>query len=87
MLPASDPAVLRMRYASLGACGPDFLYALMDYGQASQDLVNILIKTAGTFSALADVLGEVQDFVDGVVNTITLGLAESSEIRRTSPAR
>ena len=42
-----------MRYAALGACGPDILYALADYGEGAQDLENILVKTAGTFSALA----------------------------------
>ena len=66
-----------MRYASLGACGPDFLYALMDYGADLQDLENILVKTAGTFSALADLMTNIKQFVDGTISTITLGLSDS----------
>ena len=40
-----------MRFASLGSCGPDFLFMLMDYGPEAQDLENILVKTAATFDA------------------------------------
>jgi hypothetical protein len=77
MLPATDPEAIKMRFASLGACGPDFLYALMDYGSDVQDLENILIKTAGTFSALADVLGEMQKWVDGTLSNLTQQVYDS----------
>lgn len=43
-LPATYPEAIKMRYVSLGACGPDFLYALMDCGSDVQDLENILIQ-------------------------------------------
>jgi hypothetical protein len=76
-LPATDPEATKMRYASLGACGPDFLYALMDYGSDVQDLENILIKTAGTFSAFADVLGEMQKWVDGTLSNLTQQVYDS----------
>ena len=82
MLPFSDPEAIKMRFASLGACGPDFLYALMDYGPELQDLENILVKTAATFSGLAELMSGVQEYVDGVVNTITLGVSDS--LKQTS---
>jgi len=77
MLPATDPRAIKMRFASLGACGPDFLYALMDYGADLQDLENILIKIAGTFSGLAELLGGVQRYIDGALSSITLGVTDS----------
>src|SRR5215207_8540773 len=46
-LSPSDPAAQKMRFASLGSCGPDFLYMLMDYGPEAQDLENILVKNRG----------------------------------------
>jgi hypothetical protein len=68
-LPVTDPAAIKMRFASLGACGPDFLYALMDYGPELQDLENILVKTAATFDGLADLMSGIQERVDGVVHS------------------
>ena len=76
-LPPSDPAAQKMRFASLGSCGPDFLYMLMDYGPEAQDLENILVKTAATFDRLADTMTTMQDYVDGVVGAITLGVSDS----------
>ena len=76
-LPVSDPAAARMRFASLGSCGPDFLYMLMDYGPEAQDFENILIKTAATFDSMADLMTAIQERVDGVVGTITMGVSDS----------
>jgi len=76
-LAAPDPRLIKMRYAALGACGPDFLYALVDYGADIQDLENILVKTAAKFSSLADVMSGIQHVVDGAVSTLTLGLSDS----------
>jgi hypothetical protein len=81
-LPVTDPAAIKMRFASLGACGPDFLYALMDYGPELQDLENILVKTAATFDGLADLMSGIQERVDGIVQTITLGV--STSLKETS---
>jgi hypothetical protein len=78
-LAVTDPARIKMRYASLGACGPDFLYALFDYGSDMQDMENILVKTAGTFSHLASVMGEVQTFIDGALSTFTQGVSDALE--------
>jgi hypothetical protein len=82
MLPVTDPAAQRMRFASLGACGPDFLYLLMDYGSDAQDLENILVKTAATFDSLAELLGGIQEQIDGLVSSITMGVSDS--IKQTS---
>ena len=42
-LPLTDPAAMKMRFASLGACGPDFLYALMDYGRPRKVQLAVLV--------------------------------------------
>ena len=49
----------------------------MDYGSDAQALENILIKTAGTVSALAGVVGEIQRWVDGVLSNLTQGVSDS----------
>ena len=78
----TDPAAVKMRYASLGACGPDFLYALMDYGSDVQDLENILVRIAGTFEGLGELMKQLQDWIDGVLSNLTLGVSDS--LKQTS---
>src|SRR5712692_9482474 len=76
-LTPTDPLAIRMRYAAFGACGPDFLYALMDYGGDVQDLENVLMKTAGTFDALAKHLKDAQTIVNNALSGVTLQLSKS----------
>jgi hypothetical protein len=76
-LPLTDPAAQRMRFASLGACGPDFLYLLMDYGSDAQDLANLLVRAAAAFDSLASLMAGVQERIDGLVSSITMGVSDS----------
>lgn len=78
-LSESDPAAVKMRFASLGAVGPDVFYAMADFGGDLQDLENFLIKIGGTFECIGDLMDEIGEFVDGVLSTITLGVSDSLE--------
>ena len=72
-LPLTDPAAQRMRFASLGACGPDFLYLLMDYGSDAQDLANLLVRAAAAFDSLASLMAGVQERIDGEGEALVRG--------------
>lgn len=76
-LPETDPAAAKMRYACLGACGPDIFYAMADYGGALQDLEDFLLKVGGTFQCIGELMGKVDRFVSGVESEITLGVSDS----------
>ena len=78
--PTADPDSpdgVRMRFANLGACGPDIFYAMADYGGDVQDLENFFVKLAGTFTCLGELMGEVNRYVEGVESQITLGVSDS----------
>jgi len=72
-----SPEGVKMRFAKLGACGPDIFYAMADYGGDLQDLENFLIKVAGTFSCIGELMGKVGRYIDGVESNITLGVTDS----------
>jgi hypothetical protein len=74
-----SPAEKQMRFANLGAVGPDIFYAMADYRPEVQDLEDFLVKVGGTFEAILDVMGQIQRYIDGVVNEITLGIVEGLE--------
>jgi Zinc dependent phospholipase C len=76
-LSEDDPAAVKMRYACLGACGPDIFYAMADYGEDLQELENFLVKIGGTFSCIGDLMGKVSRYVDGVESEITHGVTDS----------
>jgi len=67
----------KMRFAKLGSAGPDIFYAMADYGGDLQDLEDFLIKVAGTFDAIGELMGKVGRYVDGVESQITLGISDS----------
>lgn len=78
--PNADPdseAGTRMRYAKLGSMGPDIFYALADYGGDLQDLENFLVKVAGSFQAIGELMGKVNRYVSGLESEITLGISDS----------
>jgi hypothetical protein len=77
-------AVRKMRFASLGAVGPDLFYFLADYSETWQDFQTALVKLAGTVEAFENVgeeagkiealLGEAEDLLScgsSVVQSIT----------------
>lgn len=76
---ADSPAGKLMRFANLGAVGPDIFYAMADYGSELQDIEDFYIKVIGTFEAIGDALGQIQRYIDGVVNTLTLDIVEQIE--------
>ena len=57
---------IRMRYAKLGALGPDIFYAMADYGGDLQDLENFLIKVAGSFECIGKLMGMLTDLLVGL---------------------
>ena len=78
--PLADPATptgTQMKFAKLGAVGPDIFYAMADYGGDLQTLENFLIKVAASFTAIGDLMGEVQRYIDGVESVITDGITDS----------
>ena len=77
----TDPAAIQMRFACLGAVGPDIFYAMADYGGDLQDLENVLVKIAGTFECVSELLGKVDRYVSGLESSITLGVVD--EIKQT----
>ena len=68
----TDPeGALRMKYACLGAIGPDVLYAMADVSSGLQDLENFLLKVQGTFACLSEVMDEISRYVTGEMDRIT----------------
>jgi hypothetical protein len=83
--PLNDPeGALRMKYACLGAVGPDILYAMADYSSGLQDLENFLLKVQGSFSCLSEAIGEINQYVTGeldrITNDVTASLRETTEL-------
>jgi hypothetical protein len=65
-----------MRYAKLGAIGPDIFYALMDYGSDLQDLTNFLTKVAGSFECISSVMKDIDSFTTKVESDLTFGVSD-----------
>src|SRR5881398_2162006 len=74
-----DPEAIKMRFAKLGAVGPDIFYAMADYGGDLQALENYLIKVTGTFDSIAEFMGKADRYINGVLSQITLGVIDSFE--------
>ena len=67
-----DPAALQMRYAKLGAIGPDIFYCLMDYDPRLQDFTDTMSRIAGSFECIKSLTKQVDD----IESTLTLGLSD-----------
>ncbi|MDA4118237.1 MAG: zinc dependent phospholipase C family protein, partial [Thaumarchaeota archaeon] len=63
---------LKSRYAVLGAMGPDIFYAMLDYGGDIQKFEDVLIKVAGTFQCVGEISAELNNYINGTLNEITL---------------
>src|SRR5262249_9056903 len=46
-------------------------------GGFQQDLEDFLVKVAGTFEAIADVMGQIQRYIDGLLNDLTVGILDN----------
>jgi len=78
--PLADPDTpegIKMRFAKLGSLGPDIFYAMADYGGDLQDLENFLIKVAGTFECIGELMGKVGRYVKEIEAEISLGITDS----------
>lgn len=77
--PAADdttPEGRKARFANLGAVGPDIFYAMADYGADLQDLENFLMKVAGTFQCVGELMGKIDRYVSGIESVITFGISD-----------
>ena len=77
----TTPEGRKARFANLGAVGPDVFYAMADYGADLQDLENFLMKVAGTFQCLGELMGKIDRYVSGIESVITFGI--SDELKAT----
>jgi hypothetical protein len=68
-----------MRYAKLGAIGPDIFYALMDYGGELQDLTNFLSKLSGSFECISEVMKDIDARISEIESFLTLGLIDDAK--------
>ncbi|WSG73662.1 zinc dependent phospholipase C family protein [Rhizobium beringeri] len=65
-----------IKFAKLGAIGPDIFYALMDYGPELQDMVNFLSKLAGSFECISEITKDIDAKIAEVEADVTLGISE-----------
>jgi hypothetical protein len=72
-----DPEAIKMRFANLGAVGPDIFYALADYGSDLQALESFLIKIAGTFECVTELMGRIDRVISGAEKDLTAGVSDS----------
>ena len=75
----TDPAGLQMRYAKLGAIGPDLFYALMDYGGEMQDLVNFFAKYSGAVECMGHAMHDLEAFGTKVSSDVTFGASNAAK--------
>lgn len=73
----TTPEGRKARFANLGAVGPDLFYAMADYGSDLQDLENFLMKIAGTFQCLSELMGKIDRYIGGLESEITFGIIDS----------
>ena len=65
---------LQSRYAILGAMGPDICYMMLHYGDSAQRLEDTVLKIAGTFRCAGGLSSEVNNLVNGALDTLTLAV-------------
>ncbi len=68
-----------MRFANLGAVGPDLFYAMLDYGDELQWVENFIVKLGGTFECISELTQQVSRFVDGLAAEFIPGLQPIEE--------
>jgi hypothetical protein len=72
-----SPQGRKMRFSCLGAVGPDVFYAMADYGSDLQDLENYLVKVAGSFECISELMGQVDRYIGGIESEITFGVIDA----------
>jgi hypothetical protein len=63
----------RMKFAKLGAVGPDIFYALMDYNPELQSFTNFMSKLSGSIECITDLTKRIDTKIAEVEADITLG--------------
>jgi len=78
-LDPNSPAGMKMKYSKLGACGPDIFIGLADISKEFpfQDFANFLLKVAGTYQCISELMEKVDRYVSGIESTITFGVSDS----------
>lgn len=66
----------QLKFAKLGAIGPDIFYAMMDYGKEQQQFANFMAQLAGSFECITDLTGEIDVKLKKVEANITLGTSK-----------
>lgn len=66
----------QLKFAKLGAIGPDIFYAMMDYGPDLQRFANFMAQLAGSFECVTDLTGKIDDSLHKVEDDITLGTSK-----------
>ncbi len=69
----TTPEGNRMRYACLGAIGPDVLYMMMDFGADLQNLADFLVKFGGTFEAIGSNMEKLNRYLSQTESELTHG--------------
>lgn len=71
----------KIKFAKLGSIGPDFLYALGDFGdtlianKANLQLYEeFLIRSSGTLACLSELMEQTNTFIDGSIDLLTIGI-------------
>jgi hypothetical protein len=73
--PDSHEAKL-LRFAKLGAIGPDIFYALMDYTSDLQDMVNFVAKIAGSFECISHITHNIDSKITLLKSDVTFGTSD-----------
>jgi hypothetical protein len=66
----------RLKFAKLGAIGPDIFYAMMDYGPELQQFANFMAQLSGSFECITDLTSDIDTKLSKVENDITLGTSK-----------
>ena len=69
----TTPEGNRLRYACLGAIGPDVLYLMMDFGADIEDLTDFLVKFGGTFEAIGSNMEKLNRYMSQTESELTHG--------------
>jgi hypothetical protein len=69
-------AAKQLKFAKLGAIGPDIFYAMMDYGPELQQFANFMAQIAGSFECISDLSNDINTKLSKVENDVTLGTSQ-----------
>lgn len=71
----------RMSFAKLGSLGPDIFYILAERTADMQEFQNFLVKLAGSFASLGEVIEEINSYITDKIDRVTGGVL--GDLQRT----